>query len=87
MPKLKILSGKNVIEILENFGFSVIGQKGSHTKLRRIENNHKQTLTVPNHFEFDSMINLKPAFGNRTRGVDNLETQNKIIEIVKKLVK
>jgi hypothetical protein len=36
--------------------------------------------------EFDSMINLKPVFGNRTRGVDNLETQNKIIEIVKKLV-
>jgi hypothetical protein len=37
--------------------------------------------------EFDSMINLKPAFGNRTRGVDNMETQNKIIEIVKKLIK
>ena len=53
MPKLKILSGKNVIEILEDFGFSVIGQKGSHVKLRRIENNHKQTLTVPNHFELD----------------------------------
>jgi hypothetical protein len=36
--------------------------------------------------EFDSMINLKPAFGNRTRAVDNLETQKKIIEIVNKLI-
>jgi len=36
--------------------------------------------------EFDSMVNLKPAFGNRTRGVGNLETQKKIIEIVKKLI-
>jgi len=37
--------------------------------------------------EFDSMVNLKPAFGNRTCGVDNLETQKKIIEIVNKLIK
>lgn len=37
--------------------------------------------------EFDSMINLKPSFGNRTRNVDNLEAQNKIVEIVGKLIK
>jgi hypothetical protein len=37
--------------------------------------------------EFDSMINLKPAFGNRSRGVDNAETQKNIIEIVNKLIK
>lgn len=37
--------------------------------------------------EFDSMINLKPAFGNRTRGVDNEEVQEKIRNIVNKLVK
>jgi len=37
--------------------------------------------------EFDSMVNLKPAFGNRTRGVDDLETKKKIVEIVKKLIK
>lgn len=37
--------------------------------------------------EFDSMINLKPAFDNRTRGVDNLETQKKIIEVIQKLIK
>jgi hypothetical protein len=37
--------------------------------------------------EFDSMVNLKPAFGNRSRAVDNLETQKKIIEVVQKLIK
>lgn len=36
--------------------------------------------------EFDSMINLKPALGNKTRGVENIEIQNKIREIVNKLV-
>src|SRR3989344_1421750 len=36
--------------------------------------------------EFDSMINLKPNFGNRSRGVENSEIREKIKEIVKKLV-
>ena len=36
--------------------------------------------------EFDSMINLKPAFGNRSRGVDSPEIREKVIAIVKKLV-
>jgi hypothetical protein len=36
--------------------------------------------------EFDSMVNLKPSFGNRTRGVENMEVQKKIREIVQKLV-
>lgn len=37
--------------------------------------------------EFDSMVNIKPNFGNRTRGVDNLEIKNKIISVVNKLIK
>ncbi len=37
--------------------------------------------------EYDSMINLKPAFGNRTRNVDNPEIREKISNIIKKLVK
>ena len=36
--------------------------------------------------EFDSMINLKPASGNRSRGVENTEIQEKIKNIVYKLV-
>jgi predicted RNA binding protein YcfA (HicA-like mRNA interferase family) len=52
MPKLKILSGKEVIKIFEIFGFSIAGQKGSHVKLQRIKTS-KQTLTIPNHPELD----------------------------------
>ena len=37
--------------------------------------------------EYDSMINLKPAFGNRTRGVDSPEIREKIIKIVNNFVK
>jgi len=37
--------------------------------------------------EFDSMINLRPRQDNRTRGVDNPEIRQKIVEIVKKRVK
>jgi hypothetical protein len=33
--------------------------------------------------EFDSMINLKPALKNRTRGVESEETRNAIIRIVR----
>jgi hypothetical protein len=37
--------------------------------------------------EFDSMINLRPSQGNRTRGVDSPEIREKIIEIVNKRLK
>ncbi|MEK7217455.1 MAG: DUF5674 family protein [Patescibacteria group bacterium] len=36
--------------------------------------------------ELDSMINLKPDLGNRSRGVDSLEIQEKIKNIVHKLI-
>jgi hypothetical protein len=36
--------------------------------------------------EFDSMINLRPAQGNRTRGVEDAKTQEKIRLIVSTLV-
>lgn len=36
--------------------------------------------------EFDSMINLKPAFGNRSRDVENPETKEKIKRIARKLI-
>lgn len=36
--------------------------------------------------EFDSMVNIKPHFGNRSRDVESLVIREKIKEIVKKLV-
>jgi len=37
--------------------------------------------------EFDSMINIKPDFNNRTRGINNEEIKRKIKDTVAKLVK
>ncbi|MCR4285903.1 MAG: type II toxin-antitoxin system HicA family toxin [Candidatus Kaiserbacteria bacterium] len=53
MPRLKVLSAKEVIGILENQGFSVASQKGSHIKLRRNTSYGTEILTIPNHKEID----------------------------------
>lgn len=36
--------------------------------------------------EFDSMINIRPSQGNRSRGIESSEIRVKVKEIVKKLV-
>ncbi len=36
--------------------------------------------------EFDSMINVRPAQENRSRGVENLDIQKKIRDIVNRLI-
>ena len=37
--------------------------------------------------EFDSMINMRPSQGNRSRGVENERMREKIIEIISKRIK
>lgn len=37
--------------------------------------------------EFDSLINMRPSQGNRSRGIDNEEIRKKIIEIVAEKIK
>jgi predicted RNA binding protein YcfA (HicA-like mRNA interferase family) len=54
MPKLRVLSGREVLKILHEFGFQEFAQRGSHIKVRRVlEGGQRQTLTVPNHNEID----------------------------------
>lgn len=53
MPKLKALSGAEVIKILSIFGFSIVSQKGSHAKLARIRDGAREILTAPMHKELD----------------------------------
>ena len=65
MPKLRVLSGADIIRILELFGFVVISQRGSHIKLSRLVTGSKQTLTVPNHKEIDTGT-LKAIFRQAT---------------------
>ncbi|MDI6591745.1 MAG: type II toxin-antitoxin system HicA family toxin [Patescibacteria group bacterium] len=67
MPKLKVLSGEEILEIFSQFDFKIISQKGSHVKLRRTLNNGtKQTLTIPLHKELDKGT-LKAIFRQALR--------------------
>ena len=53
-PKLKRLSGKEVLSILSKFGFTIHSQRGSHVKLRRTSPAGEiQTLTIVMHDELD----------------------------------
>ncbi len=52
MPRLKRLSGDDVITIMGHFGFKVHSQRGSHVKLRRVaRTGQTQILTIPRHRE------------------------------------
>jgi predicted RNA binding protein YcfA (HicA-like mRNA interferase family) len=54
MPKLKTLSGGDVVKIFALFGFEIEAQRGSHVKLRRwLPGGTRQTLTIPLHGEMD----------------------------------
>lgn len=53
MPKLKVLSGSDLIKLFESFGFSIASQKGSHIKIIRIQSGERQVLVFPNHKEID----------------------------------
>ena len=53
-PKLKRLSGREVVTILRRLGFSVAKQRGSHVKMVRISSHGaREVLTVPAHDELD----------------------------------
>ena len=51
MPqRLRRLSARDVLAVLQNFGFEVVATRGSHAKLRRVtRDDERQTLTVPLH--------------------------------------
>jgi predicted RNA binding protein YcfA (HicA-like mRNA interferase family) len=47
MPKLPVISGKELVKKLEKIGFCLVSQKGSHIKLRR----ENLTIIIPQHPE------------------------------------
>jgi predicted RNA binding protein YcfA (HicA-like mRNA interferase family) len=54
MPKLRRISGRDLLTILHRFGFQQASQRGSHVKLVREVPGARQVLTVPLHTELDS---------------------------------
>jgi predicted RNA binding protein YcfA (HicA-like mRNA interferase family) len=72
-PKLKRLSGSEVVNIFGVLGFRKYSQKGSHVKLRRIGlQSEKQTLTIPLHDELD-VGTLKAIIRQATRFITENE--------------
>ena len=61
-------------------------QNGSEQKNLWGINLHPEEIGSEDFIEFDSMINLRPSQGNRSRGVDNLNIQKAIRAIVDTLV-
>jgi predicted RNA binding protein YcfA (HicA-like mRNA interferase family) len=54
MPKLRSLSGKDLLRIFAGFSFRQFSQRGSHIKLRRtLPSGFHQTLTIAHHAEVD----------------------------------
>ncbi len=49
MPRLRRLSGAEVVQILEQFGFTVIRIKGSHHRLKIVRDNKTCYTSVPVH--------------------------------------
>lgn len=73
MPKMRTLSGTEVVAILGGFGFRPVSQRGGHLKLRRVvEDGSAQTLTVPNHKEIDRGT-LQAIFRQASRFIPETE--------------
>jgi len=52
MPRLRRLSGAELVRIFRTFGFTVHSQRGSHIKMRRTGPERvTETLTIPAHHE------------------------------------
>ncbi|MHB1687404.1 MAG: type II toxin-antitoxin system HicA family toxin [Ignavibacteriaceae bacterium] len=76
MPKLKVLSGEDVIKIFKSFGFIVSVQRGSHIKLiRLLKDNVKQPITIPNHKELDKGT-LKAIIRQASKYISEEELKN-----------
>jgi predicted RNA binding protein YcfA (HicA-like mRNA interferase family) len=51
MPKLRVLSGREVCKILSEHGFEKVRQKGSHVIMQKKIGNSTITIPVPEHDE------------------------------------
>ena len=49
--KLPVVSGAEVIRVLQRFGYRVVRQKGSHVRLRNEVDARRLPVTVPLHRE------------------------------------
>jgi predicted RNA binding protein YcfA (HicA-like mRNA interferase family) len=51
LPKLKVLSGREVCKILQKYGFQEIRKRGSHIVMQKQLEKNTVTVPVPDHKE------------------------------------
>ncbi|MCX5965421.1 MAG: type II toxin-antitoxin system HicA family toxin [Cyanobacteria bacterium] len=54
MAKLKTFSGKEICELLSQYGFVKVRQKGSHVMMQKRTDETTITIPVPNHKQLKS---------------------------------
>ena len=74
MPKLRILSSKEIIKFLEKQDFIFNRQKGSHIVLVRVVSFSKQVLTIPNHARVDKGT-IKALYNQISRFIPESDLQ------------
>ena len=52
MPRIRVLSGKDVCEILASHGFTEVRRRGSHIIMQRVETGSTTTIPIPDHREW-----------------------------------
>ena len=60
---------------------TILDRPGSREELSKLAENFYEDF-----LEFDSLINIRPRQGNRSRGVENEEIQERIRTIVNKYI-
>ena len=77
MPRLRRLSGREVVKALHAFGFEVESMRGSHAKLARtLQDGTRQILTVPLHAELAAGT-LRAIFRQATRFISEDELRGR----------
>jgi len=47
--KLPVISGSRLIKVLQQFGYEIVRQKGSHVRMVKNAPSGKHKITIPNH--------------------------------------
>ena len=76
-PKLPVVSGRQVIRVLERLGYQVVRQRGSHIRLRDEHDPEHLPVTVPDH------RSLKPGLLRQILRDANL-TVDEFIDLLKR---
>jgi len=71
MAKLPVLSGKELLKILENAGFEIVRQKGSHVSLRKAE--HRTVVPLHDELAKGTLLTILRQCGLSKKDIDKLK--------------